>query len=209
MSNKKLSQLLFIIPCLVWSPTRLIIECWLESCSKAEEKAQILMIWNETLLSVEVLISLLFWLFSITPYYLHYLLSCLLFWFAFSRCNEIFYAFYCDSLDKIDKKETKTSLKPSQRIRLAIRSYGSLTLNFGFIHFLLPYSMYEPRFDNIVDALYFSGVTIATLGYGDIKPTHFLSKLFCVYEVFSGILLVVIAIAVYVGSLGNRSDKSK
>jgi voltage-gated potassium channel len=69
--------------------------------------------------------------------------------------------------------------------------------------------MYAPRFDNIVDALYFSGVTIATLGYGDITPKNPISKIFCVYEVFSGILIVVIAIAVYVSSLSNTSNKPK
>jgi hypothetical protein len=55
-----------------------------------------------------------------------------------NRCNEIFYAFYCDSFARINDQKPKTSLKPAQRIKLAIKSYASLTLNFGFIHFLLP-----------------------------------------------------------------------
>jgi voltage-gated potassium channel len=54
-----------------------------------------------------------------------------------------------------------------------------------------------------VDAIYFSGVTLATLGYGDISPVHPFSKLLSVYEVLAGLLIVVISLALYVTAIGR------
>ncbi|MEM4336136.1 MAG: potassium channel family protein [Candidatus Anstonellales archaeon] len=41
-----------------------------------------------------------------------------------------------------------------------------------------------------VDAFYLTAMTITTVGYGDIHPTHDLSKIFTVFLAFSGIGLV-------------------
>jgi hypothetical protein len=46
-----------------------------------------------------------------------------------------------------------------------------------------------------VDALYFSVVTLATIGYGDLTPTTDLSKLFTVLYVLIGIGLVASTVA--------------
>jgi hypothetical protein len=46
-----------------------------------------------------------------------------------------------------------------------------------------------------VDALYFSVVTLATIGYGDLTPTTDLSKLFTVVYVLIGIGLVASTVA--------------
>ena len=42
------------------------------------------------------------------------------------------------------------------------------------------------------------------LGYGDIRPTHELTKCLSVYEVLAGILLAVVALALYLGNLEKR-----
>jgi voltage-gated potassium channel Kch len=60
------------------------------------------------------------------------------------------------------------------------------------------------------EAFYFSGVTLATLGYGDIAPIHLISRALALYEVALGIFLVVVAIATYVSApVGTGSDAAK
>lgn len=39
----------------------------------------------------------------------------------------------------------------------------------------------------VVDSLYFTTATLTTIGYGDLTPTHDISKLFTVIFAFSGI----------------------
>ena len=41
-----------------------------------------------------------------------------------------------------------------------------------------------------LDAFYFTGVTLTTVGYGDFHPTHDTSKLFTVFLAFCGIMIV-------------------
>lgn len=53
---------------------------------------------------------------------------------------------------------------------------------------------------DIVDSLYFSTVTITTIGYGDLYPTTHASKLFTVFFVLSGVglmLFILSTIATY------------
>ena len=124
--------------------------------------------------------------------------------YAWSRCNEIVYAFYSDSFSSLNKEDKKSDLKSVDRIRMAMKSYVGLTINFALLYFFIPFGdLFDEQFVNFFDSLYFSGVTITTLGYGDINPTHFLSRLLVLYEVFAGILLIVIAISTYVSSIAE------
>lgn len=83
---------------------------------------------------------------------------------------------------------------------MAMRSYYGLAFNFAVIyHFApLPDLFNQPPRD-FFDSFYFSGVTLATLGYGDITPIHLVSRIFTLYEVFTGILIIAVAIGTYVG----------
>jgi len=64
-----------------------------------------------------------------------------------------------------------------------------------------------------VDAFYFTAVTLTTVGYGDIHPTHDLSKIFTVFLAFSGIGLVFYYFSVsagyYLDMLQNRIERRK
>jgi voltage-gated potassium channel len=44
---------------------------------------------------------------------------------------------------------------------------------------------------SLVDALYFSVVTLATVGYGDLVPTHPISKIFTIIYILLGIGVLV------------------
>jgi hypothetical protein len=47
---------------------------------------------------------------------------------------------------------------------------------------------------NIPDSLYFSSVTFATVGYGDIYPRSLAAKGACTAEIWTGILVLIIAV---------------
>jgi len=140
-----------------------------------------------------------------------------------SRCSEILYAFLIDAYDKISASGKSSNLtlpsakawwhleidnEPIQmhhRMVLALRSYIELILNFSVLYFLLPIEQWKELKAplTIIDTLYFSGVTITTLGYGDITPTGWFPKFLSVYEVFCGFTLLVVCFAVYLSKKSN------
>jgi voltage-gated potassium channel len=86
---------------------------------------------------------------------------------------------------------------------MATRSYSGLLVNFGILCYFLPKGFYHPDFGSFVDAVYFSGVTLATLGYGDISPVHPIARLLSVYEVLASLLLAVLSLALYIMAIGK------
>ena len=129
-------------------------------------------------------------------------------YFLFSRCSEIFWAFLKDSFDKMDKsKKPYSDLRPQDRIRLSLKSYIELIINFAILYLLLPSTSVIWENGNapesITEAVYFSGVTITTLGYGDISPVHWWPQLLTVYEVFCGFILLIVCFAIYAGKLNK------
>ncbi|MDH3229598.1 MAG: potassium channel family protein [Alphaproteobacteria bacterium] len=44
---------------------------------------------------------------------------------------------------------------------------------------------------NVIDALYFSVITLTTVGYGDLHPTTPISKIFTVLYIFIGIGIIM------------------
>lgn len=83
-----------------------------------------------------------------------------------------------------------------------MKSYIELILLFGIIYFTYYFSFqsgFKP--ENIItmwNSIYFSGVTITTLGYGDISPVEFFPQLMTLYEVINGFTLIIVSFTVYV-----------
>jgi len=50
-------------------------------------------------------------------------------------------------------------------------------------------------FGSIADFIYYSAITIATVGYGDIYPVHAFARVFVIAEVLSGALLVIFLVS--------------
>jgi voltage-gated potassium channel len=126
--------------------------------------------------------------------------------YAFSRVNEIFIAFVKDATSHLRKMEHSSNLKYYERIPLAMRSYIELIILYGVIAFVL-HSLFHSMSCgddsancalNMWQAIYYSGVTITTLGYGEITPNDFMSQLIAIYEVINGFSLIVVSFAVYV-----------
>lgn len=133
-----------------------------------------------------------------------------------SRILEISYAFFNDAhthLEKPKKDKIDTNLKYPDRIRLAMYSYVELIILFGSLYYALS-AIIDSTFliagkadvIGIVNSIYFSGVTITTLGYGDISPNIMVSKLLVVFEVLSGFTLVIVSFTIYVSRAIREMD---
>lgn len=204
-----LSQIILLL----LSPTRLLIDRLKDRSADAHRKALLLLKWNQGFFWYDVLVALVLGVVSspLSSYVLPSALGWAVFVMACSRCNEIACALLHDVGRELDFLESSTALTTGQRIKMAMYSYVGLFVNFGVIFYLLPKlfsdAFFAPALDNFVDALYFSGVTITTLGYGDIKPDHVVTKLLVLYELFSGLLLVVVALSIYFSAYGSQRKK--
>lgn len=143
--------------------------------------------------------------------------------FLLSRCSEILYAFLIDAYDKVAISKTETHSKPDEnkkwheielgsskikmhhRLVLALRSYLELIINFAIVYSITPKTYWDDCSspDGIADSLYFSAVTITTLGYGDITPKSGFTEFLSVFEVFCGFTLIVVCFAIYLSRKQN------
>jgi len=121
--------------------------------------------------------------------------------YLFSRAVEICKAFLEDAIEKLNGDEPTSDLKFGDRLYLSLKSYLELIINFGTIYFLVPACFFKGKsgydFVSILESIYFSGVTITTLGYGDISPSNFVLQFVTVFQVLVGFSLIVVAFAIY------------
>jgi len=131
-------------------------------------------------------------------------------YFLMSRNNEIFISFLNDAFDKLNNQiKPSTSLSITDRIVLSLRSYLELIINFAIIYFLLPINFWKDcnAPTDIESSIYFSGVTITTLGYGDISPAHWFPQFLTVYEVFCGFILLIVCFTIYTNMNNYKCTK--
>lgn len=121
----------------------------------------------------------------------------------FSRAFEIFKAFLDDAVEKLNQTASSSDLGYGDRLRLAFNSYMELLIGFGVLYYILPSCLFKGgsdtpfQFTDIVQAIYFSGVTMATVAYGDISPAHWLTQSLVVFQVFCGLTLALVSFTVY------------
>ena len=138
------------------------------------------------------------------PYFAFF--AALVWIYSISRANEIFYAFLGDAIAKVKIKNDRSDLGCGDRIRLALWSYLELVVNFASVYYVMPADWFNKSLETYWQALYFSGVTITTLGFGDFAPKCWVPQLLSVYEVFCGFSLLIVSFTVYVsrGTSPNR-----
>ncbi|HAC88083.1 MAG: hypothetical protein CME82_16565 [Halomonas sp.] len=132
--------------------------------------------------------------------------------FLVSRAVEIFKAFLDDAVQKLDGDKPSSDLKYGQRLRLSFNSYVELIINFATLYYLVPSYFYKDsyEFSTMFEAIYFSGVTITTLGYGDISPSNPVLQLLSVFQVLAGFALIVVCFAIYSGlALGQEKSNNR
>ncbi len=139
--------------------------------------------------------------------------------FIIGLFNSIFFLFSkikkCVT-ELLEKKDTTIS-----DLNILILAYGSSILLFTAVYLWLPFFIDNPfkgiaSFGDlalinyllaIVDCLYFSVVTITTVGYGDIYPIHWISKLVTTLEILTGLSIMTVVLGI-VFILHNK-DKEK
>ncbi|HET9366047.1 MAG TPA: ion channel, partial [Candidatus Angelobacter sp.] len=124
--------------------------------------------------------------------------------FPFSRINELFIAYYRDAFQQLAAAPSETEITPVERLRFLVGSYFEVAVQFGILYFCFPPCFFKAEFNTVIQAVYFSVVTITTVGYGDITPTKWESQIACIYELTVGFVLIIFALGSY---LATRSDK--
>lgn len=119
--------------------------------------------------------------------------------FLLSRCNEVFLAFLQDAQEHFDGKDPRSNLSYGDRLALSLLSYVELMLNFAMIFYFVPPTYWKDNrsFSSIIESVYFSGATITTTGYGDITPVNPVMQILSIYEVFCGVILLVVCFTIY------------
>ncbi len=171
---------------------------------------------NSLYLTITVLLAVILWILedNIDKNCLRWL-AIGMGYYAFSRVNEIFISFIKDASSHLKYEERSSTLKYHERIPLAMKSYLELIILYGVIAYALQLFQitmfccddFHCQLD-LWKAIYYSGVTITTLGYGDITPNHFIAELMAIYEVVNGFSLIIVSFTVYVArSISDQEHK--
>lgn len=127
-----------------------------------------------------------------------------------SRAIEIFSSFLIDATEKLNGVPSKSCLKFGDRLHLALNSYLELMLGFGLLYYLLPDDFFVDSFGNIIEAIYFSAVTMTTVGYGDFHPHHWISEILVVLQIFCSLTLALVCFTVYTTlALASKPENKK
>lgn len=79
---------------------------------------------------------------------------------------------------------------------------GVIATGTVFYHYFMPLSW--------LDALYFSVITITTVGYGDIHPTNDITKIFTIFYVLIGVGIIAASLNILVKiAAQKRLEKRK
>ena len=118
-----------------------------------------------------------------------------------SRCIEIPFGFFSDLMDKIHEDTISQASGTGKRMALSIIVYFEIILNYSLIYSLLSAEQWNLKLAlSMLDSMYFSVITMATLGYGDISPAGAMAKLLTMSEVMTSLIIIAISFTIYAGS---------
>lgn len=206
------------IPYIGWliSPTRRWVEAHKDGAASAQDKGDVLRRFSKVSCNVEVLLAFLLCVLTPTlPKTWMLVGTWLVIWYAVSRIYEIIFAFYGDAVRQLKSEPRTSNLLHMERVFMAIKSYFGLIVCFAALYYFIPIDMFETTVNepkNLNDsiggfeALYFSTVTITTLGYGDIQPVEWPSRLLVMLQTVSGLFLLVVSVACYLGTSATNES---
>lgn len=103
-------------------------------------------------------------------------------------------------------------------VTIVITTYITLAISFGLLYTIVSFFSNDMAFNNIPKTLsefefyfkhiYFSFITITTIGYGDIYPLTTLGQFLVVIEIVTGIVLTNVILSLVIGS-GIFNSKTK
>ncbi|MBV7433794.1 potassium channel family protein [Cardiobacteriaceae bacterium TAE3-ERU3] len=95
-------------------------------------------------------------------------------------------------------------------VKIELIIFINLIIYFGFVYYFLGVtdssSFNEPL--ELFDAMYFSLITISTVGYGHYYPMSMLAKLLVMSEILIGMWMVMTVLPVVINEQSNRQDNS-
>jgi len=143
------------------------------------------------------------------PVAVAFVVSLLGFIYALSRGLEVFAAFFMDAVNqtKSGNRNKGSDLQSWERVQLALKSYIELIFDFTAAYYFLALALPEPNM-NTLHWLYVSGATMTTLGAGSGGPSNIVGQLLTVFQVGIGILLLVVAFALYIAR-PDQGDASR
>ena len=96
---------------------------------------------------------------------------------------------------------------PLRSVINTLHSFFLIVLFFGLIYFSYKSKInFDREIKDVVDAIYFSMVTITTLGYGEIKPVSILGKIMVMVELGVGIYLLAIILTVFTSWINDAPE---
>lgn len=102
-------------------------------------------------------------------------------------------------MNKKSRKSESEALKFKWVVLTALSVIGTGTI---FYHYFMPLKW--------LDALYFSVITITTVGYGDIHPTNDITKIFTIFYVLIGVGIIAASLNIIVRAAAlRRIEKQK
>ena len=132
------------------------------------------------------------------PYHLGYVALWL---FPFSRVNELTIGFYKDAVQRFKGPPNRSKIVPAERLTLLVTAYFEIAAQFGILYFCaLPSGCFSSNFRSIIEAVYFSVVTITTAGYGNIHPQNSSAQIACMYELAVGFTVIAFALGSYLAT---------
>ncbi|MGL4977531.1 ion channel [Cetobacterium sp.] len=95
-------------------------------------------------------------------------------------------------------------------VTVVITTYITIAISFGLLYTLITLFSSEPVFNGIdkniggfqfyFKHIYFSFITITTIGYGDVYPLTALSQFLVVVEIITGLILTNVILGLVIGS---------
>lgn len=107
-------------------------------------------------------------------------------------------------------KSVQTILNILKKSKKALSAVGSLAVGYILISAILIFNVEPDSFETFFDAIYWSTVSLTTVGYGDIYPVTVLGRTVAMISSFFGIAIVAlpagIVTAEYLSSLKECSE---
>ena len=103
----------------------------------------------------------------------------------------------------------RKDLSKLRSVLTVVMTYVCVTILYGYLYYFLPEEHICPGFakswEGVINAIYFSSVTITTLGYGDYKPVTSVGRLIVVSQLVVGIFTIVLGVN-YIISKEERKE---
>jgi len=185
---------------LVGSPTWWFIN--LVKTDERETRTKRLTYWSYFCLLLELSTATM--LSFVNPGAFCYLAKCLITYYGYSRIVEIYIAFAKDLRDRSNGEYPTTNLRKIDRIRMAWFSFIGLIINYSLVFWSQPIFEIQTSckvpVSRYFEILYYSCISICTVGYGEIAPATTAARFLTMIEVLSGAIMISTIIGMYLSA---------